>query len=194
VLVHLSIQALKSAEISQGRLVWVGQAVWPCVFALASTDDGYRAVDRSLFVRVMRPDERLWATDLALRSGAAAAVIADGSGLNLAGTRRLQLASEAGGALCLLARPPWEQSLLSAASTRWLVRFCSSSVATRRWTVELLRCKGMQPAAESMGCATSGGLWILERHHATRTVVVVPGILDRPDSAKTRAMPIRRTA
>jgi len=48
-------------------------------------------------------------------------VVADGRGLTMAMTRRLQLAAESGHALALLARDPRDRSQLSAAATRWTV-------------------------------------------------------------------------
>jgi hypothetical protein len=131
------------------------------------------------------PDDhsRLWAIDLALRSSGVSTVIADGSRLSMASSRRLQLAAASGGqggALCLLARPPWEITELSAAATRWMIRRASSGepralevtdqttpdtgarcsgvhvplTGERRasWTVELLRHKGMWSGL----CASSG--------------------------------------
>ncbi|MFO0874641.1 MAG: hypothetical protein U0575_11820 [Phycisphaerales bacterium] len=68
------------------------------------------------------PDARLWAIDLALRCTGVALVVADGRGLDMAATRRLQLAAEAGQTVGLLARAPDERATLSAAATRWLVR------------------------------------------------------------------------
>lgn len=194
-------------------LVWVGSRVWPYPPSLVQAGGqaggqigmqigGQAVLERSLFVRARSPGDRLWAIDLALRSPAVAGVVADGSGFDMASTRRLQLAAEAGGGVCLLARPPWESAELSAASTRWLVRhaadapsrahgaappaafgtFLSNSI-TRRWTVELLRCKGLRP--------TAGGArrWTLERDHATRRLRVVPdlrggsGVEETPESS-----------
>ncbi len=152
--------------------IWIGHRVWPYVPSLFQTH-GVPGLDRSVFVRAGSVVDRLWACDLALRSGVAAVVV-DGSGFNLIATRRLQLAAEAGAALCLLARPPWERFELSAAATRWLVSNRASSSMMRRWTVELLRCKGMQPAAHATR------VWVLERDRATRRLRVAIDILDRP--------------
>ncbi|MCC6678291.1 MAG: hypothetical protein IT436_14225 [Phycisphaerales bacterium] len=161
--------------------------VWPYPGSLNSAgSDGARlSLEGCLFVRAGRPGDRLWATDLALRSRAAAAVIADGSGFDLGATRRLQLAAEAGDGMCLLARPPWERCELSAAATRWLVSRAACSSTDRRWTVELLRCKGMRPAAQSE--------WVVEQDHATGALRVVADVLDRPGEAGVGSSGIRRT-
>lgn len=90
--------------------------------------------------------------DLALRSPAVAAVIADASGLDMASSRRLQLAAEAGlerggGGLALLVRPPDEARELSAAATRWRVACVPATGRSARWSLELLRRKGGLGAA-----------------------------------------------
>lgn len=132
----------------------------------------------SLFIDARSTADRVWAAELALRSGVCAAVIADGSGFDLSDTRRLQLAAEAGaragGGLCLLARPPWETCELSAAATRWLVRRAASPNFQRRWSVELLRCKGMQPSS----LAAMGRPWVVERDDATGSLRVVADVRD----------------
>lgn len=179
VLAQLAGGACAAMEGSRARIVWIGRGVWPYAPALGpvpgESDGGL--LGRSLFVDAGHPAERLWAADLSLRSRAAAAVIADGSGLDLASTRRLQLAAEAGSTPCLLARPPWERTMLSAATTRWLVRTCPCATDSRRWTVELLRCKGVQPSPHAPR------VWTLERDHATRTLAVAPDLFDGPGQA-----------
>jgi hypothetical protein len=72
-------------------------------------------------------------------------VVADGSGLKMADSRRWQLAAAAGGVMGLIARPGWELGELSAAKTRWRVRPERSETDGPRWTVELLRCKEVNP-------------------------------------------------
>ncbi|MGH7242133.1 MAG: ImuA family protein [Phycisphaerales bacterium] len=191
-LIHLAHAALGEADNTQLRVVWIahsgatGSCLRPYAPALGagSPDLGGRGrtlLSSSLFVSAASPSHRLWATDLALRSRAAIAVIADATGFDLGATRRLQLAAEASGVLCLLTRPAYEQSVLSASTTRWLVRTCPSPASSpicspipaRRWTVSLLRCKGVQPAPGAPR------LWTLERDHATRAFSVVPDLRDR---------------
>jgi hypothetical protein len=175
---------MTTTSAGSGRAVWVGEAVWPYAGSVKNHAQGAGGgnapgvrLERCLFVRAPRGADRLWATDLALRSRAAAVVIADGRGFDLAATRRLQLAAEAGGAVCLLARPPWERSVLTAAGTRWLVSWAPSPTMKRRWTVELLRCKGMRPTPRAVGA------WTLERDDAAGAVRLVADVLDRPREA-----------
>lgn len=93
------------------------------------------------------PDEasRLWCIDVACRCEHPTLVIADGRGLKLAQTRRLQLAAGVGAGVCVLGRPGREKGELSAATTRWAVSRTVSSTERPRWNVTLLRNKD-QPA------------------------------------------------
>ena len=182
------------AQIS--GIVWVGRRVWPCPAFLRYSDAmsdcdssgnepnssalAHRVASQSIFVDAPTPFERIWATDLALRLSPHTVVVADGSGFDMAATRRLQLATQASGGLCLLARPPWEVSELSAATTRWMVRRAVSPIHTRRWTVELLRCKGMQPSA-----LANLRPWTVEHDHATRSLRVVSDVGNGLDAATT---------
>lgn len=182
------------AQIS--GIVWVGHRVWPCPAFLRHCDAmsdcdssgnepnssalAHRVASQSIFVDAPTPFERVWSIDLALRSTHGCVVIADGSGFDMAATRRLQLASQESGGICLLARPPWEVSELSAATTRWMVRCAVSPIHTRRWTVELLRCKGMQPSL-----LANLRPWTVEHDHATRSLRVVPDVGNGLDAATT---------
>lgn len=115
-----------------------------------------------------RPGRKLWAIDTALRCPGVTAVVADGSGLDMAASRRLQLAAARSGALVLLARPPAERGEISAATTRWRVtREESPEIADGdegfaptargvRWRAELLRAKGAQVLVEADERTSSG--------------------------------------
>lgn len=95
---------------------------------------------------------KLWAIDTALRCPSVTAVVADGSGLDMAASRRLQLVAARSNALVLLMRPPAERGEISAATTRWWVErtgaACGEDGAEPargvRWRLELLRAKGAQ--------------------------------------------------
>jgi len=164
--------SVAAAPDNAGKLcVWIGRRCWPHPVAAARASPAL--LHRSLFVSPGCIDDRLWTVDLALRSSAAALVAADAAGLSLNDTRRLQLAAEAGGSLGLLVRPPWERRESSAARTRWLVSPALSSDSDQRWTVELLRCKGVQPASRE------ARQWCVRRCHATGDVGVVPDASDR---------------
>jgi len=166
-------------------------------------------LERSLFIDPPDDGTRLWTIDLALRCDAVTAVIADGRGLSMPQTRRLQLAAEAGGALVLLARPPEEEAELSAAMTRWRIAPAPSSTDRPRWSIELLRRKGARgglnvtaagraratrpPAVieephHERSCTrpgTEAGMrhWLLEWNHVQGVVAVPADVVDRPREA-----------
>lgn len=158
-LVHLVRQAMSGASFGH-RAVWIGRRCFPYGSILIGAEGDRRLLERSIFVAAGKPADRLWAVDLALRSPEVGLVIADGSGFDMAATRRIQLVAKAHRRLALLVRPPWEARELSAAQTRWLVRWAErdqggsvpgpgqvdteTSSFNPRWSVELLRCKGGQ--------------------------------------------------
>ena len=110
--------------------------------------------ERSVFVDPGRSrnseGETLWAIDTALRSPSVTAIVADGSGLGMAATRRLQLVAADSSALVLLARPPDEVGEVSAATTRWIVERDLAWEQRPRWRVKLLRAKGAQSFARGV--------------------------------------------
>ncbi len=168
VLTHLARRALLASEAMAEReaVLWIGRRVWPypCTllgdFEVRDVASGERFATlelervvspaasalfaRSLFVDPPDASQRLWAIDAALRCPSVAAVVGDASTFDMASTRRLQLAAEAGKGLGLLVRPPRDEGELSAAATRWRIRRALpvEGNARPRWTLELLRCKG----------------------------------------------------
>jgi|GEM_PF-2091791 len=159
-----------------GAVLWIGQRCWTYPHTLdprerreAAAQAGGtqgRLLDRSVFVDARTAAERVWAAELAARSGAASVVIADGTGLRMADSRRLQLAAESCRAIVLLARPDTERGELSAARSRWLVEPSAEpgNGFDQQWIVTLLRCKGVQP---TVGSARR---WAVRREHATGIV------------------------
>jgi len=185
-LVHLVRRAMSCASFAH-RAVWIGRRCFPYGDALIGPGDERRLLDRSLFVAAETPAERLWAADMALRCPEVGVVIADGSGFDMAATRRIQLVTKAHQTPALFVRPPWEWRELSAAQTRWLVRWEASpgqvdeepSSFHPRWKVELLRCKGrpighfpsMDLRSVSVGQADScPSEWVLEWNRGEGTV------------------------
>jgi len=165
------------------RVIWVGKNCFPYPAVLVR-DGGrdQRLLQRSLFVKAQSPADRVWAADLAIRCGLAGSVIADGTSLDMAATRRLQLAAKARGAFVFLARPPQDLDRLSAASTRWFVHpsvpscrslpaVAGAFVPSPQWTLELLRCKGVQPS-------TSRPVWLVEWDRAANVIRVPAPVCD----------------
>lgn len=184
VLIGLAWKAVESDP--WGRVVWVGRRCRPYQLALVRREGvasgDRRLLDRSVFVDTAESRaghrERVWAIELAARCVGVGAVIADGSGLTMAESRRLQFAAAGGvqrtGVPVLIARPPWEQRDLSAARTRWRVSHLPAGVigegGSRRqgWAVELLRCKGLRPALMTGGARR----WTVRRDHATEQITM----------------------
>jgi hypothetical protein len=141
---HPEASAVRSPH--PGRVVWIGRGCWPYPRALvrwaspgeaeAGTGDR-RLLERSVFVRAGEGagrgavGERVWAIEQAARCAGVACVIADGHGIGMGESRRLQLAASEGamvghaddpGRPVWLVRPMAERRVLSAARTRWIVR------------------------------------------------------------------------
>lgn len=179
VMIHLAGQAASNPGIPHSwPIVWIGRRCWPYPVALPEA-----VLERSIFIDAPDLAERAWAIDVTLRCPAIAAVVADGSGLNMAATRRLQLGAGEGGSLAFLLRPPHELRQLSAAHTRWTVSPAPSATRYTRWTVRLLRCKGMRPSQEST--------WTIQLNHETGALDLVPHALDRSGAAEAEAAAVR---
>ena len=131
-------------DTETGAVFWVGRACRPYAVSLAQGRAGRaKLLERSVFVDVpvRQRGARVWAIDLLLRSPAALAVIADGRDLDMAQSRRLQLAAEAGRSIALLWRRDDEARALSAAHYRWQVTPRPTPGRHPRWRIECLRRK-----------------------------------------------------
>ena len=125
-------------------LFWIGGTEFlPTVQLLAAILPGRRLLERCIFIDPPNQSDRIWSIDQTLRCSAAAVVIANGAGADMAANRRWQLAAAAGGVCGLLARPPWEINDPCLAITRWQVQPApaSTGVSHPQWKVRLLRCK-----------------------------------------------------
>src|SRR6266404_4966494 len=138
---------------------------------------------RLVLVRAPRDDEILWAMEEGLRAPGIAAVVGEVGALPAVASRRLQLAAERSGITALLLRR-WrdggqaarERALPNAATTRWRIAALPSQppqgepgVGRPRWRVELLRCRGGEPAC-----------WEVEGADATGNVSLAATLADRP--------------
>ncbi|MGI9014371.1 MAG: ImuA family protein [Phycisphaerales bacterium] len=179
-----------------GAAMWIGCSGWPDIHALARL----RLLQHSVFVDPPDTASTIWAVDSALRSPAVAFIAADGSRLDMASTRRLQLAAARSNAVILLLRPGWEaKSCLSAAATRWLISPVQSHHARPRWSVELIRCKGLQQQQQSLHQHRDAQQhrhqkqqWILEWNHAENHLSLPADVADRPHSASTACWAAQR--
>lgn len=169
--------AARGLEGAAGRLVvWIGSRCRPSAFMLAHWS---ALASASVFLDPPDDATRLWLIDLAARSPGVAAVIADGSGLSMPATRRIQIAAGHGSALCLIARPEWERASLSAACTRWRVQSEASQDSRPRWSVALLRDKGQAGFRDrSPAPSPSGGEgWLVEWSDEEGCIGVAAGVV-----------------
>jgi len=149
---------------------------------------------RLVLVRAPRDSEILWAMEEGLRAPGIAAVVGEVGALTAVASRRLQLAAERSGITAFLLRR-WrdggqamrERNLPNAAVTRWRIAALPSQpppspspasgggngwgtgVGRPRWRVELLRCRGGEPAC-----------WEVEEADATGHVSLASALADRP--------------
>lgn len=168
ILAHLAERASRAADGPRRHTVWVGRRVWLTGDALVRAG----LLERALLLDPPDAGSRAWGIDAALRCPGVV-VVADGSGVTMAASRRFQLAAESGGALGLLARPPAETKRLSAAATRWLVAARPREGSALAWTVTPLRCRG---------APLSGRSWGLE-YADDRVVALAADVPDRRGAA-----------
>jgi len=124
-------------------VLWIGRCCWPYALVLGEV------LPVSVFLDPPDLATRVWTMDATLRCSGVAVVVADGGALDMAASRRLQLAAEIGGVTALLARPWRERTMLSAAATRWRVWPAQDPSVRPGWALELLRCKGLRPGYEA---------------------------------------------
>ncbi len=175
------------ARLIAGR----GPALW-CLARAGLHGPGLGAFglepDRLIVARARRPADVLWAMEEGLRSGQLGAVLGEARALDLTAGRRLQLAAGAGGAACLVLRPPEAGHAPGAAVTRWRVAAAASAPegglpglpGAPRWRVELVRCRGGAPRQ-----------WLLEWNDEARHFAVVSVLAERETGAAAEA-PRRR--
>lgn len=179
----LTHAAWESGQAGGGPVVWIGKKCWPHAHLLVRETDRH-LLNCSIFVDPPDDQTRLWSIDLALRCKAVAAVIADGSGLDMPSTRRLQLAVESstsgGGALALIARPIRDLKRLSAAVTRWRVEAEPSPNDRPRWKVECVRAKGASHLDLNQ--------WIVELDCGKGAQLVSAHVVGGPDSKTTEPL------
>jgi hypothetical protein len=186
-LAHLARQGAAQLE---GHIAWVGPQSHPTPQFL----ERLGILDRSLFVDATDAGSRLWAIELSMRCPAVACVVGDAQGFKISATRRLELVARDCNCLALLARPGSEIGIVSAAMTRWAVHPLLHEkekimdptgipIPAYRdwdprpmpqhpaWMLELLCCKGMQPAG--------GNHWPLEWDCAKGAVVISAAMVHR---------------
>jgi len=124
-------------------LVWIAPPHEPYAPALAQ--QGIE-LGRLLVVRPSTATEALWAAEQALSSGVCAAVLLWLKGTDDRWLRRLKLAAEAGGSLCVLFRPERHRFESSPANLR-----LSLSRGEQEARVDLLKVQGGRPGPVDLG-------------------------------------------
>jgi protein ImuA len=184
---------------AQRSLAGDGKVLWclprPDLYGLGLATHGLDPA-RIVLVRALRDAEILWAMEEGLRAPGIAAVVGEVGTLAAVASRRLQLAAERSGITAFLLRR-WrdgeqaarERVLPNAAVTRWRIAALpsqpppvpspasggglgwGSGVGRPRWRVELLRCRGGEPAC-----------WEVEEADATGHVSLASALADRPEA------------
>ncbi|NBX25217.1 MAG: hypothetical protein EBQ99_04095 [Planctomycetes bacterium] len=184
---HLAWRAVMQAP-SPHRVLWVGRHAWPHPRALLGSLRGLRGGWRqrldarlwhaSVFVDAGGLVDRLWATEMSLQAPGAVLVVADGAGLNLTATRRLQLAATA--CPVLLLRPAHEAASPSAAIIRWRVQ-AGTHQDQPAWTARAVRVRSGLPPAW-LDAAVSWDAWWERGSDAVAWEGILPRVntMDRP--------------
>jgi protein ImuA len=172
-----------------GRLAGDGTVLWclprPDLYGPGLAAHGLDPA-HIVLVRAPRDGEILWAMEEGLRAPGIAAVVGEVGTLAAVASRRLQLAAERSGITAFLLRR-WrdggqaahERNLPNAAVTRWRIAALlsqplrgASGVGRPRWRVELLRCRGGEPAC-----------WEVEEADATGHVSLASALADQPPAS-----------
>ena len=171
-----------------GQVLWVLER--PDLFAPALDAVGLHA-DRVIYAEAGKAATVLLSMEEGLRHAGLAGVVGELSGrLTLTASRRLQLAAEQSGVTCFVLRRSrrYDDALLSeptAAVTRWRVAALPAppllahsletpGLARPRWRLDLMRCRGGEPAS-----------WIVEASDATGHLGVPADLADGPVAAST---------
>jgi len=169
-----------------GQVLWVLER--PDLFAPALDAAGLRT-DRVIYAEAGKSKTVLLSMEEGLRHAGLAGVVGELSGhLTLTASRRLQLAAEQSGVTCFALRRSriHDDGMLSeptAVATRWRVSALPSpfllahspatpGLARPRWRLDLVRCRGGEPAS-----------WIVEASDATGHLGVPADLADRPAAA-----------
>lgn len=189
---HGAAAALFAASLlgrERGFVLWVLRA--RDLFAPALARAGLHP-DRVIYAETGDELAVLPVAEEGLRHKGLAAVVAEVSRFSLTASRRLQLAAEASGVAAFVIRR-WmgkEEPHLSgtAAVTRWRLTAIASApledgvpgVGDPRWRLELLRCRGAEPA-----------IWIVEACDETGRLRLAADLADRSAEAEAQCAKAR---
>ncbi|MBM3619216.1 MAG: hypothetical protein FJX20_00865 [Alphaproteobacteria bacterium] len=184
------------AQVRRGQILWIHRDAGaltapPYAPALAAFVDPARMILASS----RRVEDALWTMEEGLRCGALAAVVGEIDKVELAATRRLQLAAEKSGVPALLLRALDKKSAaISAAVTRWRVTSAPSrahlgadgeslqDIAGPRWRLDLLRNRFGDPARTDIPS------WLVEWTNEKGHLAVVSETVGRPHGAPAQRL------
>jgi protein ImuA len=184
---HGAAAALFAASVlarRRGPVLWVLKA--RDLFAPGIAAAGLHP-DRVIYAETGDDAHVLPVTEDGLRHRGLAGIVAETARMTLTASRRLQLAAEASGVTALVIRRWRGRGELdlsgTAATTRWRltarpatpIRDGVPGVGDARWLLELLHCRGVEPAT-----------WNLEACDETGRLRLASDLADRPAEADTR--------
>jgi protein ImuA len=184
--VHAAAAALFAAGLlarMEGAALWTTAA--PDLFAPGLACAGLPP-ERLLYASA--PDEKtvLLVMEEALRHAGLCAVVGEVAKLSMVASRRLVLAAEKSGVMALVVRRRREgkpaDATLTAAATRWRITplpsaaLPSPGIGRARWQVELIRCRGGEPAH-----------WIMEACDAQGRLSLPPDMANRQGAQSRHA-------
>lgn len=184
------------ATARRGQILWIHRSAGalsapPYAPALAAFVDPARVILASS----RRVEDALWTMEEGLRCGALTAVVGEIDRVELAATRRLQLAAEKSGVPALLLRVAENKSAaISAAVTRWRVTSAPSrsrldadgqsldDIGGLRWRLDLLRNRFGDPARTEIPS------WLVEWTNEKGHLAVVSETVSRPHGAPAQRL------
>lgn len=140
--VSLLLPALAGLSRQAETVVWVAP---PCIPYPPALRQAGVELGQMLWVDARNEADALWAAEQSLRSGTCGAVLVWLTVADHTALRRLQLAAEAGGALCFVLRDRSRAAATSPAAVRVAVESDG-----RRRQLRLLKCRGSQGAHVSL--------------------------------------------
>jgi protein ImuA len=182
--VHAAAAALFAAGLlarMEGAALWTTTA--PDLFAPGLACAG---LPPERLLHASAPDEKtvLLVMEEALRHAGLCAVVGEVAKLSMVASRRLVLAAEKSGVMACIVRRRREgkpaDATLTAAATRWRITplpsaaLPSPGIGRARWQVELIRCRGGEPAC-----------WIMEACDAQGRLSLPPDVADRSGAQKS---------
>ena len=132
-----------------GACLWIGSSrkLFPSSLSVFNVEP-----DRVIFIDLKREKDVLWVTEEALKCEGLSAVIAELQDINIAQSRRLQLAVESSKVTGFILRTDLNKAKTSTCVARWQISPISSEtedglpgVGFPRWQVELLKVRNGNP-------------------------------------------------